>query len=117
MIVARLPLFRLLVLLVTVVSVSGCSQQESPPGGDRPLDQALKRSVDFICDLNGAISVRFLGPETVELSWSGEKQVLNRMPSASGARYVGGQTEFWNKGDEAMLVFGDARDSCRIESA
>jgi membrane-bound inhibitor of C-type lysozyme len=117
MFVADLPLLRLLVLLVTVVSVGGCSRHESPPGGDRPLDQALKRSVDFICDLNGTISVRFLGPETVELSSSGETQVLNRMPAASGARYVGGQTEFWNKGDEVMLVFGDARDSCRLESA
>jgi len=115
--ISSAPLIRLLVLLVTGVSVGGCSRHESPPGGDRPLDQALKRSVDFICDQNGTISVRFLGPETVELSWSGETQVLNRMPSASGARYVSGQTEFWNKGDEAMLVFGDTRDSCRKEAA
>lgn len=115
--ISNAPALRLLVLLVTGVSVAGCSRHESPSGGDRPLDQAPERSVDFVCDANGPISVRFPGSEAVELSWSGETQVLNRLPTASGGRYVAGQTEFWNKGDEAMLVFGDSRDTCRKETA
>lgn len=104
-------------LLVAVASVGGSSRQESPPESDGPQDQALRRSVEFICDSSGVISVRFLGQETVELSMAGETQVLRFQRTASGARYVAGHTEFWNKGDEAMLVFGDNRDLCRMATA
>lgn len=58
-------------------------------------------------------SFRFVGPETVELEWGGERYLLNQARSASGARYVGADAEFWNKGADSMLRIGESRYECK----
>lgn len=69
----------------------------------KPLDQASNISQYFMCDTQGKLGLRFLGPETVEISVNNNKQVLTRDITASGAKYSNDNMSFWNKGDEATL--------------
>ena len=66
----------------------------------------------FTCTDGLTASVRFLGPETIELTLNGEDYQLQQERSASGARYVGPEAEFWNKGQESMLRIGELRYTC-----
>jgi hypothetical protein len=88
---------------------------DSDPTAKRPEPQDIgsgKRIV-FDCEVKGAISFHFLGPETVELKVGDVVRVLTRERSASGARYTASGVEFWNKGDEALLAIGEERFTCK----
>ena len=54
----------------------------------------------------------FLGPETVQILISHHKHILQRVRTASGARYLGENIDFWNKGAEASLEVGNQRYQC-----
>lgn len=71
--------------------------------GSAPQDSASETRLRFNCEGVGTVEVRFVGAETLELTRDGVTAILQRMRSASGARYVGDEVGFWNKGDEAML--------------
>jgi len=79
-----------------------------------PMDLASKLSYSFDCNDIGPVSMRFVGPDTVELMVSGDTLTLQSIRSASGARYSGGDTEFWTKGDSATLSQGDRRFQCAV---
>ena len=88
---------------------------DSDPTAVRPQRQDVGSDapIVFDCAGGGAISFRFVGPETIELSAGEDKRVLTREPSASGARYSGEEFEFWNKGDEAILTIGEEQYTCQ----
>jgi heat shock protein HslJ len=78
-----------------------------------PLDLPATTSDRFECGDVGQVEFRFLGPETIEVTVDGERYIMPRQRAASGARYVGDGAEFWNRGDEALLVIGDRRYECK----
>ena len=84
--------------------------------GNEPQDRAPGSLTQFDCGSAGTIELRFLGPETVQIMRNGMATVLQRVRSASGARYAGDGMEFWNQGDEAMLEIDGERVSCRRTS-
>jgi membrane-bound inhibitor of C-type lysozyme len=55
----------------------------------------------FVCD-EGEFHVR-MNPGRVELVLPDRTLVLPKVPAASGARYEGWQTLFWDRGNEARL--------------
>ncbi len=77
-----------------------------------PLDAALSTSFYFDCDDTRTASVRFLGPETVELTIDGDVYQLPRVRTASGAKYAAENVSFWNHGGEAMIEVGATRHTC-----
>ncbi|CAD5254359.1 conserved hypothetical protein [Alteromonas sp. 38] len=76
------------------------------------MDAATTGTHQFNCATAGNIEVRFLGPETIKLSENGNIHILQRARSASGARYIGMNTEFWNKGNSAVLSLQNQSYSC-----
>jgi heat shock protein HslJ/membrane-bound inhibitor of C-type lysozyme len=88
---------------------------DEPVPNDRPaefVDPASVPTPRFRCDEALDVSVRFLGPETLQISLPDGKHVLEREPAASGARYSGDGILFWNKGDEALLNIGGVEHHC-----
>jgi membrane-bound inhibitor of C-type lysozyme len=79
---------------------------------DEPQDRASSADTTFECPDLGSFAIRFLGPETLELKLSGRTHVLERQRTASGARYVGDDIDFWNRGDEAMLTIDGREYRC-----
>jgi heat shock protein HslJ/membrane-bound inhibitor of C-type lysozyme len=79
----------------------------------QPQDAALERRSQFNCDVSGAVEIRFVGPETLQLTGDGMTAILQRVRSASGARYAGNEVEFWNQGDDAMLNVNGLDQRCR----
>lgn len=92
-------------------------------GSSRPMDGASGTLHVFTCGSGEQVTVRFLDAETIdetidetiELSTADATYVLQRSRSASGARYTGAGVEFFNKGDEAMLILGSGRYTCTRE--
>ncbi|MBW2939825.1 MliC family protein [Zhongshania aquimaris] len=109
--------FGYLILLLSAASLAACSADDSAARENslKP-DQGSSVSVRFKCQDFGALEVRFLGPDRLQLFRSGEAEVLTRERSASGARYANADTRFWNKGDEALLTI-DGRDFHCVVSA
>lgn len=77
-----------------------------------PLDLPSETHHEFDCGDAGTATMRFLGPETIELNFVGETHILVRERSASGAKYATEGISFWNKGDEALLEVEGERVSC-----
>ncbi|MDO6567741.1 META domain-containing protein [Alteromonas sp. 1_MG-2023] len=75
-------------------------------------DAATTGTHAFNCATAGSVVVRFLGPETIKLSENGNIHILQRARSASGARYIGMNTEFWNKGSSAILSLKNQSYTC-----
>jgi len=76
------------------------------------MDAATTGTHQFNCATAGKIVVRFLGPDTIKLSENGNIHILQHARSASGARYIGMNTEFWNKGSSAVLSLQNQSYSC-----
>ncbi len=85
------------------------------PQNSKP-DQSLAQTVTFRCENAGSIGIRFLGPETIEVSTEGRVAVLQRLRSASGAEYAGENMRFWNKGNEALFSMDGREYHCTKES-
>ena len=77
-----------------------------------PMDNASDDGFSFDCGPAGTADVRFLGPDTVELSLAGKSYVLLQERAASGVKYFADGVTFWNKGDEALVEIGEKRLSC-----
>lgn len=71
-----------------------------------PIDSAPDSVTKFSCSEGPDFMVRFLGPETVQISIADRNHILQRERTASGARYLGDGIDFWNKGAEASLEIG-----------
>ena len=96
--------------LAWLAVLAACSSELEAP---EPLDQAMSDYSEFDCADAGLAQVRFVGPDTIELLLSEESMILTSERAASGAKYVKGDVVFWNKGDEALLMVGEIRHSCK----
>jgi len=68
---------------------------------------ALPADISYICANQKTLRVAFAENfETATLFVADEKVALTQAIAASGIRYVGGEYEFWSKGDEAFLQRG-----------
>jgi membrane-bound inhibitor of C-type lysozyme len=71
--------------------------------------------VTFSCDDGSAIEATFDNapdPATVLLVRNGQQFTLPQAMSASGARYVGDDIEFWNKGRDAAVEWQGTKLEC-----
>lgn len=71
--------------------------------------------VTFTCDDGSAITATFDNvptPATVLLARGDETFTLPQAISADGARYVGDDITFWNKGRDAMVEWQGQKLSC-----
>lgn len=56
--------------------------------------------------------------DRMSLDYGGVILILDRVPAGSGAKYSNGETTFWSKGDQALIMRGGEtlhRD-CRIKT-
>ena len=70
------------------------------PQGTSPA----KPVAGFSCEQVGQVGIRFVGPETLDVTMGEQSEVLQRVPSASGTHYVGDTLEFRNKGPSGILT-------------
>jgi len=93
----------------------GIDADPTEQGGSasEPQDRAPATEARFDCASAGSVTIRFLGPETIELAHAGMANVLQLERSASGARYAGDGLLFWNKGEEAMFELDGETYPCR----
>lgn len=76
------------------------------------MDKASDTVSLFDCGDAGQLSMRYVGPETVEIKHADKTYILPREPSASGVKFAKEETGFWMKGDEAMLTLGNKKITC-----
>ena len=76
--------------------ISACTSDPAPG----TLEAGSGESITFSCADGAAVSMRFLGPETIELHVAGDRHVLLQERSASGAKYVA----------DCLLYTSDAAD-------
>lgn len=83
-----------------VFLLAGCAAAEAP------------RPVTFACPGLGAVSIRH--GDRAEFRFAGRSLTLPRVLAASGVRYAEGETEFWEKGGEAVFTLDGRRiEGCR----
>ena len=82
------------------------------------LDRQVQRktSVNYLCEDESTLTARFAGMERLIIETGNQSLSLQRQESASGARYVGRDVEFWTKGKEATLVKANDRLLCQQQS-
>ena len=109
-----MPRPALFLLLVLAAPAQAAPALSLPLGEDAEVVPAR-----YICDDGGTIAVQYVnaGPNRLALlRLDGEERLFVNVISASGARYVAGEYEWWIKGGQASLRNamrdGDAR-SCR----
>ena len=98
-------------VLALALLIFGASCQAADP---RP-DAATIGPVAFTCDDGSEIMATFDNapePATVSLVRGGQQATLPQAISASGARYVGDDITFWNKGRDAAVEWQGARVEC-----
>lgn len=89
----------LLLLLLT-----GCATAEAP------------RPVIFTCPGLGDVAI--VHGDRAEFRFAGRSLTLPRAMAASGVRYAEGDTEFWEKGGEAVFTLDGKRiETCRHDSS
>jgi putative lipoprotein len=88
---------------------------EEPQSRPVPIDLPPTTSIEFDCSAEDKdrASMRFLGPNTIELRFAGQTYILQQESTASGAKYVSQGVSFWNKGDEAMIEIHGKHYTCR----
>jgi membrane-bound inhibitor of C-type lysozyme len=94
-------------LVALAVLFAGTSARAADPDKIGP--------VTFTCDDGSAIEATFDNapdPATVLLVRGDQQATLPQAMSASGARYVGDDIEFWNKGDDATVEWQGTKLEC-----
>jgi len=74
----------------------------------------------FACVSDGApakLTVTFLGANAnrARLVYKGKNVIASHALSADGARYEAQDVEFWNKGDDGVLEWGDEQAKCSLD--
>jgi len=113
---------------VVGLALAACGDSSRPPSAEAPGAAAEKvddtpppeRDLDvnvYACDDGTSYTVA-IGPEAALLLLPDGARRLPHVRSASGARFASEDgTEFWNKGEEAMLVIdGVRRAGCRSDA-
>lgn len=103
-------MYKVSFVLAFGVLTAGCA--EEAPVTSTVQDAASSVSHTFDCGAAGTASMRFLGPDTIELKVGDALHVLQHQPAASGAKYANAAVLFWNKGDEALLELSGQREAC-----
>lgn len=98
--------------VLPAIILCGCGPREAGQTPAEAQDRAAEKTHVFSCDDGQSLRMRFLGPETIEVIAGDSTYVLQRTPTASGARYASADAEFWNKGEEALFAAGGLRTSC-----
>ena len=101
-------------VLLAPILLAACA---SPPAADDPAPSAdsVIGPVTFRCDDDSTIEATFDNtpePATVRLVRGDQTFTIPQAMSASGARYLGDQIEFWNKGRDAMVDWQGAKFTC-----
>ena len=94
-----------IIVLAMTVSIAGAPAQAADTIGP----------VTFQCDDSSLIEATFDNapePHTVQLVRNGQTFTLPQAMSGSGARYVGDDIEFWNKGANAMVEWQGTKLEC-----
>jgi membrane-bound inhibitor of C-type lysozyme len=97
--------------LVVLFAVASCQAADPSP---EPAGNTIG-PVTFRCDDGSAIVATFDNapdPATVHLVRGGQQAILPQAISASGARYLGDDIEFWNKGNDATVDWQGTRLAC-----
>lgn len=71
----------------------------------------------YQCENNDVVDVYFHNetiPPSAVLNFNQQRYVLNQAVSASGARYLNGDLEFWEKGGSAMLTSVAGTQNCEL---
>lgn len=93
-----------------VVSVAPLLELQKSMAAQTKVSQsasALQSDISYICASQIKLRVVFAENfETATLFVADEKVALTQAIAASGIRYVGGDYEFWSKGDDAFLQRG-----------
>lgn len=105
------------VIMFAAIVLVGCRAEQAavaPAAGSRAAaaPDAANRVARFACEdltvsvlFDGSRALLTMGPSTI---------ALQQEPAASGARYSGGGTLFWNKGNEATLTHDGRTHTCRV---
>lgn len=107
--------------ILLALSSSAALADTSLSVGLQLADAQLTAST-YACGEAPSIEVRYVlsGAESLALvPVEGEQRIFVQVVSASGARYVSGQYEWWVKGDDGMLTDLIAEDrlmTCEAES-
>jgi membrane-bound inhibitor of C-type lysozyme len=94
---------------LAVLFAASCQAADPEPAGD------TIGPVAFRCDDGSAIVATFDNapdPATVHVVRGDEQFTLPQAISASGARYLGDDIEFWNKGNDAAVDWQGTKFEC-----
>jgi membrane-bound inhibitor of C-type lysozyme len=98
--------------LLALIMLAACA---SPQAAAPEANADTIGPVAFRCDDRSAIEATFDNaptPATVHLVRGGQQFTLPQAMSASGARYVGDNIEFWNKGNDAAVEWQGQKLEC-----
>ena len=107
-------------LTVGMLLLAGCGNASSSlPGNGDDSHNAEGRpatiSAMFQCSGVGALTIRHIGPDSIELDSGSLSAVLRRVRVASGTRYLNDELEFWNRGEEALYIVNGEKHECVVE--
>jgi len=108
---SRTPLLALMVLTACASPQAGNPRPAEP----QPAAGDLIGPVTFTCDDGSAIMATFdnaAEPATALLVRGGQQTTLQQGMSGSGARYVGDDITFWNKGRDATVEWQGTKLEC-----
>lgn len=98
---------RPLVLIAGLAVLSACSPDAPEPTAPAPASPAPLTPVSYVCESGVNVAVEYPSATTARLTYKGEAHVLQAMPAASGARYIGTGLEWWtavrNGEDQGVL--------------
>jgi membrane-bound inhibitor of C-type lysozyme len=96
--------------LTVLVALASCQAADPRSNGGDTIGP-----VTFACDDGSDIVATFDNapdPATVRLVRGGQEATIPQAISASGARYVGDDITFWNKGRDAAVEWQGAKLQC-----
>jgi membrane-bound inhibitor of C-type lysozyme len=98
-------------MLFVLIAIASCQAADRDP---EPADDTIG-PVTFRCDDGSAIMATFDNapdPAVVHLVRGDQQATLPQGMSASGARYLGDDIEFWNKGRDAAVEWQGTKLAC-----
>jgi membrane-bound inhibitor of C-type lysozyme len=86
---------RPVVVVAGLAALTACSPDASAPAAPAPTSPAPLTPVSYVCESRANVAVEYPSSTTARLTYQGRAHVLQAMPAASGARYVGTELEWW----------------------
>ncbi|MGO1295900.1 MAG: MliC family protein [Vibrio sp.] len=95
------------------VGLTGCVGVDSQSAA-LDSDELIPHAVTYDCGSLDDIYVQYTDSDVITLSTQDNTSVLKGAESASGARYIGKNIEFWTKADSALLTIDGALYHCVV---